>query len=313
MNTIDKYTIDVMKKCIVFSDCDLDGIGSYLVFRWFTGMKNLEHEICSQSNFRKTFSAWSMKNKIEDYDKVYIFDLDVSQDNLDLVDHKNVSIIDHHDTHVQNKDKYKKATTILTEYTSCCKLLYDLLRKKYINKTLTDHQKLLILMVDDYDSYKLQIKGSYELNIILWNYVGQRAEQFTRDFGNGFMGFNQYQLNMIALNKKKVTRILSELQIFKGKLPLNGKNYNLYATMASESLNEVAHHIIEKHDCDIILVMNMNTKRVSFRMNKDTCPEVDLGKLASSIAEGGGHPYSAGGKLTEKVMTLTKLLTRVST
>ena len=273
-----------MKKCIVFSDCDLDGIGTFLVFKWFTGIKNLEHEICSQSNFRKTFSAWLMNNKLEDYDKVYIFDLDVSQNNLDLVDHDNVSIIDHHDTHVQNKDK-----------------------------TLTDHQKLLILMVDDYDSYKLQVKGSYELNIILWNYVGQRAEQFTRDFGTGFKGFSRSHLNMIALNKKKVSRVLSELQIFRGKLPLNGKQYNLYATMASESLNEVAHHVINTHECDIIMVMNMNTKRVSFRMNKDKCPEVDLGKLASNIAEGGGHPYAAGGQLTDKVLTLTKLLSPVTT
>ena len=313
MSTTNKYTIDVVKKCIIFSDCDLDGIGSYLVFRWFTGMKNIEHEICSQSNFRKTFSAWSMKNKIEDYDKVYIFDLDVSQNNLDLVDHENVSIVDHHDTHVQNKDKYKKATTILSEYTSCCKLLYDLLRKKYEKRKLTDHQKLLILMVDDYDSYKLQVKGSYELNVILWNYVGQRAEQFTRDFGDGFKGFNQSHLNMIALNKKKVTRVISELQIFEGSLPLNGKKYNLFATMASESLNEVAHHVINSYKCDIVMVMNMNTKRVSFRVNKEKCPEVDLGKLASSIAEGGGHPYSAGGQLTDKVLTLTKLLTPVTT
>lgn len=310
---MDKYSIEVVKKCVIFTDCDLDGIGSYLVFKWFTGMDNVEHQICSQSNFRKTFTSWSMKNDIDRYHKVYIFDLDVSQDNLDLVDKKNVSIIDHHDTHVQNESKYQHAKTILKEYTSCCRLIYDLLNNMYKEKELTSYQKLLMLMVDDYDSYKLQLPNSYKLNVVLWNYVGKRAEQFCRDFGEGFKGFNRSHLNMIHLNNKKVSRVLSELEVFKGLLPLNDNKYKLYATMASESLNEVAHHIIDNFDCDICMVMNMNTKRVSFRKNKDKAPDLDLGKLASTIADGGGHQYSAGGKLTEKIMTLTKILTPVTT
>lgn len=309
---MNKYSIEVVKKCVIFTDCDLDGIGSYLVFRWFTGMDKVEHHICSQSNFRKTFSSWCMKNDIDKYHKVYIFDLDVSQDNLDLVDRKNVSIIDHHDTHVQNEKKYKHAKTILKEYTSCCRLIYDLLNNMYEDTNLTQHQKLLMLMVDDYDSYKLQLKDSYSLNVVLWNYVGKRAEQFTRDFGEGFKGFNQSHLNMIHLNNKKVSRVLSELEIFKGTLPVNDKKYKLFATMASQSLNEVAHHIIDNYNCDICMVMNMNTKRVSFRKNKETVPELDLGKLAANIADGGGHPYSAGGQLTDKIMTLTKLLSPVA-
>lgn len=301
----------MVKNCVIFSDCDLDGIGSFLVFKWFTGYQNLKHVICSQSNFRKTFLEWLTKNKIEDYDKVYIFDLDVSQHNLDLVDHENVTVIDHHDTHVNNQDKYKNANTILTESTSCCKLIYSLLKKKYPEKKLSDHQKMLILMIDDYDNYELKVNGSYELNIILWSYVGKRAEQFCEDFKDGFKGFNKQHLNMIALNKRKVSRVISELQVYKGELPIKGKKYIICATMADESLNEVAHHVITKYNCDICLVMNMNTKRVSFRTNKHKCPEVDLGALAASISDGGGHKYAAGGKITEQILTLTKILNLV--
>lgn len=296
-----------MKKIMVFTDCDLDGAGSYVTFKWLTKL-NIPAEICSQSNFRKTFLNWCSKNKPESYDKIYIMDLDVSQDHLDLVDKPNVTIIDHHDTHVDNIDKYKHATVLVKKHTSCCRLIYDLLRAKYPDRKLTDEQKLLVLLVDDYDSYQHKLKDSYNLNVVLWNYVGNRLEQFERDFGSGFNGFSQNHLNVIHLNNKKVKRILSELQVFKGQLPIKGKEYNLYATTCSESLNEVAHHVINKYDCDICMVMNLNTKRVSFRKNKETAQDVNLGNLAKVLAEGGGHVDSSGGKITEQVLTITKML-----
>ena len=299
-------------KQIIFTDCDLDGIGTYLMFKWYTRYKG-EVEICSQSNFRKTFTAWSKKNKPEDYDKIYVFDLDVSQNNMDLVDHKNFVIIDHHETHIDNLDKYKNAKCVVKVYSSCCKLMYTLLKEKYPDRKLTDNQKLLMLLVDDYDSYELKLKDSYNLNVVLWNYVGNRAQQFERDFGTGFNGFTQTHLNIIHLNNKKVTRVLSELEIFRGKLPVNGTEYNLYATMSSTSLNEVAHHVISKYnDCDICVVFNLSTKRVSFRKNKEKVPELDLGQLAKKIAEGGGHRDSAGGTLNDNMMTLTSMLQPVN-
>jgi nanoRNase/pAp phosphatase (c-di-AMP/oligoRNAs hydrolase) len=302
-----------VKKIAIFTDCDLDGIGCYMVFKWFTNYKNLEHIICSQSNFRKTFSSWANKRDITKYDKIYIFDLDVSQKNLDLVDRDNFTIIDHHDTHVQNQDYYQHATTILQEYPSCCKLLYTLLSTKYPARELTPRQKLLVLMINDYDSYELAIKDSYNLNIVLWNYVGNREKQFERDFDNGFVGFNRSHMNMIHMNNKKVKRIISELEIYQGEVPVMGgsKDYKLYATFAHQSLNEVAHHVIDNYDCDVCIVFNMKTGRCSFRKNKERCPEVDLGKIAKNLADGGGHMYSAGGSITDSMLTLTKLLTPV--
>ena len=299
-----------MKK-MIFTDCDLDGIGTYLIFKWFTKYDG-DVEICSQSNFRKTYTAWCKKNNPDDYDKIYLFDLDVSQTNMDLVDRKNMVIVDHHETHVENVDKYKHAKCIVKVYSSCCKLLYTLLKSKYKDVNLTDQQKLLMLMVDDYDSYELKLKNSYNLNVVLWNYVGNRAQQFERDFSSGFNGFTQTHLNIIHLNNKKVARVLSELEVFKGKLPISGKEYKIYATMSSTSLNEVAHHVISKYDdCEICMVVNLNTKRVSFRKNKEKIPDLDLGPLAKTIAEGGGHRDSAGGSLNEKIMTLTSMLTPV--
>lgn len=296
-----------MKKYAVFTDCDLDGVGTYAVFRWFVN-KPFDHNICSQSNFRKTFMNWSKNKNLDSYEKIYIFDLDVSHHNMDLVDRENVTIIDHHDTHFANVKQYKRATALVKPYSSCCKLIYTMLKQKKPDVVLTKEQKMLIGLVDDYDSYQLKFKESYNMNVVLWNYVGNRLEQFLRDFGNGFHGFNQTHLNMIHMNNKKVSRVISELEIFAGQVNVSGKARNFYATMASESLNEVAKHVIDNHECDICMIVNPKTSRVSFRMNKERAADVDLGKLAEKIADGGGHAYSSGGKLTEQVMTLTKML-----
>lgn len=296
-----------MKKIKIFTDCDLDGSGSYLVYKWFTN-HNIHAEICSQSNFKRTFESWLSKDSPSKYDKVIIMDLDVSQDNLHLVDKDNFIIIDHHDTHVENIDKYKHAKTVIKKHTSCCKLLYELMKVKYPDKQLTTAQKMLILLVDDYDSYQNKLKDSYNLNVVLWSFKADRLEQFVRDFGDGFTKFNQSHLNIIHLNNKKVKRILSELEVFRGQLPVNGKKYSVCATTCTESLNEVAHYVINQYNCDICLVMNLNTMRVSFRKNKETAPDVNLGNLAKHLAEGGGHIDSAGGKINDNVITLTKML-----
>lgn len=297
-----------MKRIAVFTDCDLDGLACFAVFKWFTNFKNVDHQICSQSNFRKTFNSWSRNKNIEDYDKIYIFDLDVSHANIDLVDFKNFTIIDHHDTHVANEDKYKHATTILKDETSCCKLIYTLLKKKYPDKKICDEQKLLVLLADDYDSYELKIKNSYELNVIVWSYVGSRAEQFMNDFGDGFYGFTREHKNIIDINQRTVNRLISELQVYKGTLPIAGKQVRVAATFADKSLNEIAHHVITEHECDVCIIINMRTQRVSFRKNKTTVEDLDLGSLAQKIADGGGHKHAAGGKLTEEMLQLTKML-----
>lgn len=297
-----------MKKDLIVTDCDLDGIGSYLTFKWFTNTK-AQHIICSQNNFKKTWASHFNKHKITEYNKVYIFDLDTSQESLSLVDKPNVIIIDHHDTHIKNKDKYKHAKTVLIDTTSCCKLVYSLYSKKYRNKVeLNNKQKLLVAMIDDYDSYELKLPDSYRLNVVLWNYVGKRAEKFCEDFKDGFTGFTQTHENIISLNQKKVERVISELEIFKANVPISGEKYNIYATVASTSLNEVAHHIIDGYDCDICMVMNPKTNRVSFRKSKTSAENIDLGKLASKLADGGGHVYSSGGKITDRVISLTKIL-----
>ena len=113
------------KKIQVFTDCDLDGATSLLTLEWLLKANRLSYISTRVNDFRSTFLRWLETHNLKKYEKIFILDLDVSQDCLDLVDRENVVIIDHHDTHYQNKDKYKNATVVIELCSSCAKLVYS--------------------------------------------------------------------------------------------------------------------------------------------------------------------------------------------
>tara|TARA_Y100000310_G_scaffold77346_1_gene73974 strand:+ start:1473 stop:2384 length:912 start_codon:yes stop_codon:yes gene_type:complete len=293
------------KKKFIFTDMDLDGAMSYLLFLWFNNNKYIPHISCRVTDFNKTFSTWTtVANNPKRYDLIYILDLDISQDSAKLADKDNVIIIDHHSTHVTNQSKYKIAKTFITEESSCAKHIYSLLHKQS-NIKLTDAQKYLLLLVDDYDSYRLQLKESHSLNLLFWNYQGDRVAKFIRDFKNGFTGFSDKQQTAIEFHNRSITQTLAELNVFEATIPISGKRYKFTSTFASKHINDVAHYIIHQHNADVGVVINLESKKVSFRKNKDV--DVDVSKVASKLTDGGGHKYAAGGVITAEFLLFSKL------
>ena len=254
------------------------------------------------------YDTWASKNNIDSYTKVYFFDLDVSQNKelVSLIDRDNVVIIDHHKSHIDNIHVYKKATTFIEEYSSTTRLLYKLFSKASPDIELTDAQKLLILMVDDYDAYKLVVPNSYELNILFWSYTGNRLGKFIDDFRTGFTGFNEQHHNMVTFYLKKLENIKRSLDVHVANIPIKGSDYRVVCAFADSCINDIADHIIKNYKSDIGMVVNVRTNKVSLR--KDQSCEVDLSKLSTSLFdEGGGHEFAAGGILCDKFLEFTKL------
>ncbi len=294
----------LLKKKFVFTDIDLDGSMSYLVFSWLTGHSDIPYSTVRVNDCRPAFSNWLKTNNPKKYDQIYVFDLDTS-DCIDLIDLPNVVIIDHHTSHVENKHKYKKAKTFINEQSSCCKHIYNLLHKKVDNK-LTDQQKHLLLLADDYDCYKLALKDTLSLNFLFRNYQGDRLRKFINDFGDGFSGFTKDQNAIIQFYHNKLNSIKSELQIHAADIPIKKKTYKFVSTFASDCINEVAEHIIKDNRADVGLVVNLKSNKVSFRKNKSV--DLDLSQLAQKLSdEGGGHKYAAGGSIGSKFLQFTKL------
>lgn len=301
-----------MNKCHVFTDCDLDGAMSYLIYTWFT-KTHPTVSICRVNDLENTVDTWLQKHQFSDFDKVFFFDLDttISDSLVNKIDHENVHIYDHHLTHARNVDKYKLANINVREFTSCSRLLYRLRDHFTEQETLDEYQKVLLLMVDDYDCYELQIPNSYELNCLFWNYTGNRLEKFNEDFQSGFRGFTTPQQNIINFHFKKLNNIKNSLQIFTATLPVKDTQYKFVSTFADACINEVADHIINTYSADVGLVVNTRTKKISFRKDKNC--DLDLSKLSKTMCdEAGGHEFAAGGILCEKFMNITKIFTPVN-
>ncbi|MAF26101.1 hypothetical protein CL634_11110 [bacterium] len=290
-----------MKEAFVWCDCDLDGAVSYCLLCWYFG-KKLPHKTTTVSNFDNEFTTWKAQGNLEKYEKVFIVDINPSKV-VDAVDKDNIIIIDHHTDHVDNKGIYKKATTVLERCTSCAKLMYETLKKKL---DITESQKLLVLLADDYDSYTLAVPQSYMLNVVLWSMQGDRVAKFYENFNSGFNGFDNFQKNILLHNEKKLNRMKRELQVYKTFLVINGKEVRFVSCVADSCINELAHYIIEKYKGDIGIIVNLKTQRLSIRRSKQC--SIDLSALINKIGTGGGHEYAAGGEINEKFLTFSKLL-----
>lgn len=299
-----------LDKIFVFTDFDLDGTTSLLALHWALNAKpgQIAFKTTTVSNFRREYLNWLNEYKPDNFDKIYILDLDVSN-SADLIDRPNIVIIDHHTTHVKALHNYKNAELHVVETTSCAKLVYSKLSPKINNA-----QKLLIALANDYDSYALTIPQSYELNCLLTNLQktsgSQKAEKFMSRFYNGFDGFNKQESVIINEHITRKDKAINELEIYKGKVSIGGKERIVLGTTGNKFVNEICEHLIKKLGAEIAFFVNPDVGHVSFRKRKNDC-DVDLSKLAAKLCEGGGHDYAAGGKITETFMNFTKLLVPV--
>lgn len=285
-----------MDKYFVFTDFDLDGAGSYLCLKWLLGGP-VPYRGSTVKNFDTDFNNWLLTNKISDYKKIFILDIDVSKFK-DLIDHENVIIIDHHPIH---KDVYKKATKILRPTTSNVELLRQTLLK---NVKLTAEQNLLIDLIDGYDCYRLSDSRSLMLNVLYWQYRGDRIKQFSADFDSGFTNFNIQQKNIIILELKKLQEYLASTPIYYNK----NADYTVAAMFGNFSVNELADHLLKKTQCDLACIVNTKAKRIYFRRKKTSL--VPITKMVEDITDlkGEGHDNACSTTLTEKFLEYTKQL-----
>jgi oligoribonuclease NrnB/cAMP/cGMP phosphodiesterase (DHH superfamily) len=299
-----------MSKKFIITDTDLDGAMSYLLFKWYH-KESIPYKAVSITNFASWYNAWSEKYA-GDYDEIIILDLDVGSECMNLVDKKNIKIFDHHETHVAIKNKYKHAdvSCVKTE-TSCAKLIYKTMKLTGAwNNYLTSPQQLLVAMVDDYDCYALKLPSSYELNIIFWNYQGDKISRFESDFGYGFKGFNPEHARYIAYRKNKIKEKISEVPVYKANLKLIGKERVLVSTFCDEYINDIADHLLAEYNADAAFIVNPKTSKCSIRRGSSS--DLDILKIVDKIFdEGGGHAYAAGGNVCDKFMEFTKLFNKV--
>jgi len=290
----------MIKDEIIFTDLDLDGCCSYLIYTWFKQSKPKAITL-KVSNIREKLLGWLNHNKIENYKRVYFFDLDTTEIK-DLIDKPNVVIFDHHKSHINEYDFAK--TFIDINQQSCSKFIYQTFRHIYPKINLTKEQKKLIALANDYDCYELKYPESNRLNFYLWYKNGDKLQNFINDFENGFFGFTTEQNKIISYHFYKFKKMRESVDLFKAKLSIAGKEYNFISTFASEYINDLGQYIVDSYECDVCMMINLKNNRVYLRRNKDI--DFNLSKFAKKICDGGGHEYAAGGVLNNNVLSLSK-------
>ena len=283
----------------VWTDTDLHGAGGALVLKWlYKNSKTFNINDVTESTFTGRFKG--ALSTLDHYDRIFIIDLDLNKEQIELVDKGNVVVIDSHKNHSSYKHLYKNAKVIIDKsYFSVVNLIKDKFKS---HLDLNSNQIKLIDLINGYDWYKSN-NDSLKLNAVYYNLNSPKTENFISSFYNGFSSYTIEQKNSIKLFFKKFKEQINSNGIFKGNI----KEYNVVASFGNYAVGELAHFLLSKYNADISIIVNTKAKTVSFRRSKDCDADVSL--IAKKLCDGGGHPASAGGKLTNQFASLTKQFT----
>ena len=282
---------------LIWTDNDLDGATSALLIKNLYGKKATKLTINEVTELTLAGKFKAAKDTFGHYDVIYILDLDLKEEDIQLVDIDPVVVIDHHKQHMERAHLYRNAKVIIEDETSCVRLIKRRFAKHL--KLTSKHEDLLVL-VDDYDCYNLQFKDSLKLNAVFWTLNAPKVENFIKAFEEGYREFTIHEKNAIKLYLKKFKVQIESAEVYSGEV----KSNKVIAIFADYAVNEVAHYFIKKHKADIGIVINLNSHTVSFRRSKKS--KADVSVLAKTICEGGGSAGAAGGRLTDRFADLTK-------
>jgi len=288
------------EKQFCITHADLDGAMSYLLI-----CKYLNRKLPVRPISQAAFSDYWKKTvlpKIFYFEKIYTLDLEICED-YSFFNYNNVFVCDHHKCSIEKAPSLTHCENYLKECSSNSLLLYRSLKEKY-GFNLNEHERLLLALVDDYDSYTLKNENSKKLNYLFSSYSGNRVDKFYNDFFNGFKGFNNLQQNSVNIYIRRLTEIIKGLKIYTTNYELNGSNIKFSAAFADFGINDIADYLIKKTGSDMSMVINLKHMKVSFRRSRTSsasCKEV-----ANSICGGSGHDFAAGGPINDKFLEFTK-------
>ena len=289
---------DMTKRITVFADADLDGAGCVLVTKWTHPDCIVTHKTANERNFKEVFESFKLKSEYDASDEIFICDLNVSEEHHALIDIPKVTYFDHHN--LEHK-LFTKATLRCDSTPSCTSFV----QRNCPAVTLAPHQRLLISLIDDYDSYELKHAVSLNLNTVFFAQRGDRIQAFCDAYKDGFKGFNDHQNNIIRFHTLKVNQIKENLEVFQADVSLAGNTHKIVSAFTDYAISEIASYILAKHKGDIAIVINPKTNNVSFRKTKGL--KYDISILAKNLAAGAGNSNAAGGKLTPQMMNFSRI------
>jgi oligoribonuclease NrnB/cAMP/cGMP phosphodiesterase (DHH superfamily) len=291
-----------MNKCHhIFTHKDLDGILSLLIFKWFHPEDSFLYKAVTNLNVEIQIEE-HLKEILNVHD-IFVFDLALRESFLKF-DLPFITFFDHHKRSEPYKKNFKNAKIIHKEFTSNCKFLYNFYQK-IKPKDLNKNQKFLILLGDDFDSGENKLKESKDLNILFWNLYRNDIKKFIETYQNGFKDFSEKEKLLINKVKIEAVKFLKTLPIFETTLNIQNLNKKVICSHGETTNLLSLDYMMEKYNSDLVFFINTYNQRISLKQKKSE-NMVDLGSFAQKYCEGDGNNLSAGGKITDIFMEITK-------
>ena len=236
----------------VFTHKDLDGAVSLLTFIWshpdtsifFNELTNLE-----------TSKIKDFVNKTINCKNIYVFDLALREEFLPTLDTSCVTFVDHHERSIPHIQSFKNAKILHKVYSSNS-LLIKKLFVDFNKIELSDKQKKLIVLTDDFDSEKCEFEESLDLNILFWTKYKNNFSGFIEFFKNGYVKPTQEEQKHINFEKLNAKKQSENLQKYIGTLNIKGVSKNVIGIQMNSSNYLVKRNILKNNDADLYFFIN---------------------------------------------------------
>lgn len=307
-------------KNLIFSHkSDIDGMGCVVLFKLaFEDEDNtVDYVLCEGHNIDKVFKGYFLSQKLLLYDRIYVTDLHLNEENLSLIDSNNilksrVKVIDHNNYALKyNKYDFVTVREKHSNGMDACAttLLFEHLRKqKLINVTISSAEFCEATRRQDTGIWKTELSQGCIENpardlSILFGAIGQekyidimcgklRSKRKTITF------FNEEEMNIVNEKTRAIaSRIKKYLETIKVKM-ISGKKAGIFH-IRYEDRNELAQYIREhKDDFDLefIVLIPEDKNTISLRNIDPTC---NVGVIAENL-HGKGHFGAAGINITNE-------------
>lgn len=284
-----------MSKVFTWVNSDMDGAASVILLGNI--FSKMDYKQTFFGDFKEKYLEWE-KHFYDEYDKIFIVGMVLDQQLVNkLDDPKLVFISDRND-----KLNVYDSTLISENCSSCVRLIYKRFKDKII---FSDNLKKLVLFVDDYNDYKLKYKESEYLNGIYRKYTYGRFQSFVKRFWNGYDGLTDKEMETAESFFEEIQKEVANLELYEGTF----KSWTVLSTLSKGSVNEIAKNLIDNYDHNVIIVMNPDTKFVSFRKHPNS--NADISFMAENLCDGGGGEWAAGGQMTKKFLEFTETLKQI--
>jgi thymidylate kinase len=285
----------------VFTHKDLDGAISLLTFLWSHPKDTVTYQEISNLDIKP---VKDYINKTINPPKTLLFNLHLREDFFPDLDQENIVIIDHHIDSKKYINRFQKSKILHQNYNSGSMFIRKLFQNNF---ELTNEQKKLILLADDFESRKYQFEESYDLNIIFWTEFKNDFSRFINAYKNGFKPFAKHQIEIIKNVKSDANQKLLETKCYAGQILIEGQPKKVLAAMTNKFNSIVIDKLLQKHKPELLFYINTQTEYVSIRQPHQS-NMIDLLRFSEKYCDGNGHSFAAGGKITPLFMELTKNL-----